>query len=540
MRSRYTIALIVPISLASYGKVHAANPPGIWCTGQTVGTSQVLSIPDPSSNYPNVQCSAASTGEPCLVDPAAVIAAINSARAKDTYYINNVAQPALGNLILPGAPGSNVQFPDFYQYLTQDEKIVVLINLERTARGLSPFPIQDQYPPAPYGHPALTWEAHNHAALLAEFYQLAQGNNTATVEGQTNTPLVHANSIDGTSNTRIESIPGFTQSAPGVQGATGLTPSPAYEAEAATQNAENAVYGWLYQDGPNWGHRHGLLGVPDSTSDHCATQIGAGFAASANEAVAALNQFNNYNLATSSGFTPYTVPPPTFFYIVDFVGQETSGWQLPSLPSYSNTASSTYLNTLTPSPLTATVVYNPASGSTPPGAPPPANGNLSVYIGFQPYPFGSGPTNTPGVNSIASVYVYPAPDWVATCPTLPAAQDPPIGFACPSPQNSGTLGAGGTECDAPGNVGTLGTGWAVYQCSVPAPSATGYVVIVRDAYDQFACLQTLNAPLSQQLPIEVSSSSPGSGLNVTPSGMSVTVATDSCGMAPLLPYAPSH
>jgi hypothetical protein len=568
VRSLCTISLIALIGLASYGNVYAQNPQapsGLpWCTtqpGAGVPTTVTLpTIPDPAantsspgySNYvynsmtgiqsgnactvnsqasfcgpvdnlgdqPNVPCSNTNNSA-CLQDPNNVILAINAARAKE---FNSLTGQHLGNLILPGAPN----FPDYYQYLTQDEKLVVLINLERQDRGLAPFPIQDQYPPAPYGNPALAWEAHNHAAVLAEFYQLAQLG------------LVHENSIDGQITTagptnRITSIPGFTQGT--------LTPSPVYEAEAATQNAENAVYGLLYQDGPsNWGHRHGLLGVYDTTGgDHCSTQIGAGFAASANEAVYLQNQFNQ----VQNPVTPYA-PPPTFFYIVELVGQETSGWQLPSGQSYvSNTASSIYPNTVTPSPLAATVVYNPPSpGSPPPGVSPPGSpsnaappaGSLSVYIGWQGYPFGG------FGDKISSVYVYPNPQWgegYTTDPT-PGPNVCPSGQACSSPLGAGALGSGGIQCNTPGGVGQLATGWGVYLCTVPVPPTTPLVVIARDAYDQFVCLQpsfSQTFPLIDQLPVGMLPTS--SGGTVTSVGVSLPVAADSCGVVPVLPYAAS-
>jgi hypothetical protein len=428
----------------------------------------------------------------------------------------NTARKAEGlgdlKLELPHVSGTG----NFYQYLSQDEKMVVLINLERQDRGLTPFPIQDQFPPAPYGNPALTWEAHNHAALLAEFYELAQGNNN---DAQT-TPLVHFNSIDGNEGDRITAIPGFTQDVGKVW--------PRGEAETNTQNAENAVYTWLYRDGPGWGHRHALLGVippnvnvgDPNTSDNCYTQIGAGFAASPNQAV--------YDQITT-GSLKY-VAEPEFFYVVDLIGQETQGWQLP-----------TYSNTLTPSPLAATVVYNNpptlyntntgvAPTSPPPGAPPPMQGMLSVYVGFQPFPFGSADGNIP-----LSVQVYPDPQWVTRC-----TQPGQFGlFACPTDQNKGTVGSTATVCSTPGLQGSLGTGWTVYRCDVPVPSTssqTGLTVIVRDAYDQFVCLQppfAQTAPLTDTVPIL-------DGSTGMATSVMRTVTTDNCGVAPLQPFDPNH
>jgi hypothetical protein len=486
MRSLCTISLIVLMGLASYGNAQGQNPPGTWCKPLSPVANNPLG--NPAGDQAVVGCSSSSPSGQCLVDPSAVITAINNARRNE----------GLPPLVLPANP------PNDYQYLTQDEKLVVLINLERQARGLSTFPIPDQFPPASYGHPALTWEAHNHAALLAEFYELNQGNNP--VDGQ---PLVHSNSIDGTLGSRINAIPGFTQ---GTEAAP-ITTSPQGEVEGDTQNAENQVYTWLYRDStstPPWGHRDGLLGLtpsgvtPPSSNDNCYSQIGAGFAASANQAVYAQTYDVN---------PPSTVAPPDYFYIVDLVGQENAGWQLPPYNGF---------NTLTPSPLAATVVYNPPSPSSPPpGAPPPTTAMLSVYLGYQPYPFGAA-----YANDISTVYVYPDPEWVVGCPS------PRVGQFCPSPLNQGALGSTGILCDKPGVSGTLGTGWGVYLCSVPVTFTKGVVVIVRDAYDQFVCLQP---PFAQADPlIDVLAIPNSSGV---PTSTMVTVATDSCGVAPLQPFS---
>lgn len=325
MRSLCTIALIVLIGLASYGNVHAQIPAGVWCTGQTVAAGYSvnanITINDPNytganadqyGDWPSVRCSSNEPSGQCLIDPNDVITYINNARNADTSI-----STANKMLVLPN------NYPNEYQNLTQDEKVVVLINLERTARGLTAFPIPDPYPPAPYGHPALTWEAHNHAAVLAEFYELNQGMNTTCTGCSSTNPqkLVHYNSIDGNPGYRVNTIPGFTQGT--------LTASPQGEVETDTQNAENAVYTWLYRDGANgWGHRHALLGVtpatgatPPNSNDNCYTQIGAGFAASPNQAVYA---------QITQATPPSTVAPPEFFYVADLVGQETMGWQLPA------------------------------------------------------------------------------------------------------------------------------------------------------------------------------------------------------------------
>jgi hypothetical protein len=520
MRSLCTASLIALIGLASYGNA-AQIPTGIWCTQQTTAagysSNANISIPDPPADAPEPQCSPSSVlkaGE-CLLDPGFTPAG--------AYYNNNPYNGGVLTLIQnarnadTSIPQANKQlvlpnnFPNEYQNLTQDEKVVVLINLERTARGLSMFHISDQYPPAPYGHPALTWLAHNHAALLAEFYELNQGGSNLNTDGG---KLVHSNSIDGNQGDRINALPGFTQGTL----SNPLYASPVGEVETDTQNAENAVYTWLYRDSANsppWGHRHALLGVGGPGSGgNCYTQIGAGFAASPNQAVYA---------QITQGSPPKDVAPPEFFYVADLVGQEGS-WVLPSA----------YPDTLTPSPLAATVVYNnslpstwgsssnPPTPAPPPGAPPPDPGSLSVYIGIQPYPFSSA-----YANSVNSVTVYGNPTWVDVCTSGL--------LACPSPLNYGTLGSTGTEC-TPDMAGTLGTGWAIYTCTFDAgsvPSTAGLVVIVRDAYDQFVCLQP---PFPQAEPLNDTVPIPNANGTVTTKVKRVT--TDSCGVAPLPPFDP--
>jgi hypothetical protein len=404
MRSLFTISLIVLIGLLSYGNVHAQNPGAVvlipndqsvgqtlpWCTAQTTGN--VINIPDPAGDQPNAKNTSASViagqtinetiystttppaptnsnpqltqgaimaaGTTLVVDPLDVINAINAARRSESVQLQSAKPPlpyltgmvanASGQAVpippppnpLPNTPTQAL--PSDYPTLTQDQKLVVLINLERTARGLSPFSTSTHNPTTysvpssslpsplpgnttyvyapdnhnttlqdwlakncasgsascynPYGEIALSWVANNHAAVLAEFYQFKQIDE-----------LVHGNSVEGTSDSRINAIPQFTNS----KG----------EGVDATQNPEDAVFGFLYQDsGNSWGHRHGLLGVSDSQDRHCATQIGAGFAPSANEAdVQANPPFADPALA---------VPPPTFFYVLEFAGDET-GWQPP-------------------------------------------------------------------------------------------------------------------------------------------------------------------------------------------------------------------
>jgi hypothetical protein len=223
------------------------------------------------------------SGTPCLQQPSDVIKIINAARQKEKDGSGNPLPP----LSLPGN----------FNSIRSDQKLVALINLERQDRGLAPFPTPTTPVPAyvpANGNIPLSWEAHNHAVFLAAFYRLADGGTNNTCNGD---PLVHSNGIEGCFITRINAIPGFSN----VQ--------PASEAETDGQSPENAVYGWLYQDGQStWGHRQGLLGVTDSTpdNDHCFTQIGAGSALSPNRALA----------------RGYTANTPDYFYIVDLVGEE--------------------------------------------------------------------------------------------------------------------------------------------------------------------------------------------------------------------------
>jgi hypothetical protein len=398
MRALCTISLIVLIGLAP-GAVVLGQPMGVslpWCTSDANFSGN---IPDPTgaksapggsnkpiatgttyngityslpTTSPPPNCTGVGDGtKPCtfVVAPVDAVNAINAARRDESVQLqaknsNTLPLPYLTGMVadasgtpvsiptppnpLPNTPSQTL--PDYYPQLTQDQKLVVLINLERTARGLSPFstPIINgttyavgptastsvlapynyglfsglgtwilinglnclPYSSAcinpyynPYGDLALSWDATNHALVLAEFYQFNNElNPTSTTDSSSGVSLVHDNSVDDKSGNRIKSIPGFAPAAPS-----------AGEAETNGQNPETAVFTWLYADAPGWGHRHGLLGIKDSTGDHCVTQIGAGFAPSANEAAVAGTNFNiyNYNQGQKNPQPPPNLPPAT-------------------------------------------------------------------------------------------------------------------------------------------------------------------------------------------------------------------------------------
>ena len=216
MKISVVVALCAVILSASVTAGHAQAPPGNWC-----GTT-----PDPQANSPDVSRETADT-----------IAGINQARAAE----------GLSALVLP---------PNYAQ-LPDDQKVIVLINLERTARGLSPF---DSGNPQLSGNdPVLGYAATNHSSLLQQ--SLAQHPGFNNPNGGMSS--LHENSIEGTGTQRL------LTALPGVQGGAN------YWGEIiAYVSPEFAVYQWMYQDsGSSWGHRRNILGITS-----CFTNAGAGFA----------------------------------------------------------------------------------------------------------------------------------------------------------------------------------------------------------------------------------------------------------------------
>jgi hypothetical protein len=643
MRSTFTILLIMLIGLAPWAVVLGQPMGGSlpWCTSDPNFSG---SIPDPleAQSAPGGSSAPVATGttynrityslpqatpictevgdgtKPCtyVVDPVTAINSINAARQNESVqlqsatpgtlplpYLTGMVANASGTAVsIPTPPDplpntSPQTLPDYYPQLTQDQKLVVLINLERTARGLSPFstPIINPtkyavgstastsvnapynyglfsafgtwilinslncesgssacYNPYynPYGDLALSWEANNHALVLAEFYQF---NNIKNPESGNS--LTHDNSVEGLAGNRITAIPGFASSAP-------------IEAETDGQNPETAVFTWLYNDATEWGHRHGLLGVGDS---NCLTQIGAGVAPSVNEAAVQGSSFNILNYSQSPPSPPtcrsgpaspvcgqVTVPPPQFFYIAEIAGPE-SGWQppvegnaIPISPAImTNDVTAAGEKTLSFASLPPTVVPNEtvtdvtdlaaipsattvgltsADNNTVTTSQPVANQvgsgdtiifgfpsykalqiasdnstctscNVMVTVTYPQAPFGL-------TNRISSVTVYQNPYWgtaqygVATTNDLnPNPWDIsitnneyppnvcPMGPTCPSPLgviDGGSLGSGGTECTPSSGEASTAN---PYVCVANVPANTSVVVIARDAFDEYACAQ---------------------------------------------------
>jgi IPT/TIG domain len=262
---------------------------------------------------------------------------------------------------------------------------------------------------------------------------------------------------------------------------------PATEAATDGQNPENAVYGWLYQDkDSSWGHRHGLLGVtpsgvtpndPSTGNDECYTQIGAGFAASANRAT------------VRNG---YLGPPLDFFYIVELVGEEKG-----RLATAGNTLGPQ------PPPMLATATLSP-------GVPPQL---VPLSVSYSPLVFGLN-------NTIRSAYVYPRNN---------SQENPQWGQIA-----AGALGTGGMNC-----AGTAFPANSVYECYLSVPT-TSLVAIAFDAFDQFACVSANPTLPNPNLPgwdscgvlppplvtaISPGSGGAGGGETVTVTGSSFTGAT---------------
>jgi hypothetical protein len=247
-----------------------ANQPQAMTNAPTdAGGSQLVfaSSSPPAGLYPFI-----AQGNAVVTDSqGAIPSGTKVVEAYDNWVMISPPLPSTGSGV---ASGDTITFtqplPDNYSTLTDNQKLVVLINLERQARGLSLFPTLTVYSNSQsgsgntlYGDVPLSWEAQNHALVLAEFYQFQQ----LSYDG---TSLVHENAIDGDGETngtnnsmvtvlnRIEAIPGFSTT----MGSTTVGPQPNIEAETDVQNPEAAVFTLLYQDADSgWGHRHGLLGV---------------------------------------------------------------------------------------------------------------------------------------------------------------------------------------------------------------------------------------------------------------------------------------
>ena len=216
MKTSHLIPLCAVLLAASVTAGHAQATPGNWCA----------TTPDPPADFPSLAYNASTD---------AVIAGINQSRAAE----------GLPALVLPR---NYAQLPD-------EQKVIVLINLERTARRLSPF---DSGNPQLSGNdPVLGYAATNHSTLLQHTLALHPGFTNPNGGS-----VWHDNSIEGTVRQRLGALPGFEG---GVS---------AWSEIIASGSPEGAVYGWMYQDsGSRWGHRHNILGI-----DACYTSAGAGFA----------------------------------------------------------------------------------------------------------------------------------------------------------------------------------------------------------------------------------------------------------------------
>jgi hypothetical protein len=348
--------------------------------------------PDPAGDLP-----ALFTNTPT----ADIIAGINQGRAAE----------ALPALVLP---------PNYAQ-LPDDQKVIVLINLERTARGLSPF---DSGNPQLSGNdPVLGYEATNHSALLQQsLLQQSLGLQAFDITNPDGGSVLHENSIEGDLGQRFSTLPGFQ---------TGVN---AWGEIIALVSPEYAVYGWMYQDaGSGWGHRHNILGIDaQHTGGGCFTSAGAGFA----PPQAGSNGDNLYtvefvrNNGTNSGYTPTVIsadtPAPT--------GQ--------TLVSFTATASSTQ----------------------------PGSTDVQVSATYDATVYGL-------PNDIRQVWIYPSATWGQ--PTTPATC--PAGSTCPAILGQLPFGAGAINCPVTRSAASTPPS---YSCAATVPTGSGpLVVIALDNYD---------------------------------------------------------
>jgi hypothetical protein len=399
MKVSVVIVLCAVILAASVTAGHAQAPPGNWC-----GTT-----PDPQANSPDVSRETADT-----------IAGINQARAAE----------GLSALVLP---------PNYAQ-LPDDQKVIVLINLERTARGLSAF---DSGNPQLSGNdPVLGYAATNHSALLQQSLAQHPGfNNPVGIYGGLST--LHENSIEGPVWDRLTALPG-------VQGGADT-----WGEIIAYVSPEFAVYQWMYQDsGANWGHRRNILGIKPL----CFTNAGAGFA----PPMGGLTQCRPAGAqpAPTESISPCIFVPNTGpnLYTVEFIKRFSAGG--------SNGYTPPVISAAAPAPAGQRLLRLDAA----PSSPQPDSTAVQLSATYDATVYGL-------PNDIRPVWIYPTATWgkQANCPE---------GTTCPALMGQLPFGAGAFPCPV-----TKGTDPNIpsYSCtaSVPngsGPLGTGPVIVALDNY----------------------------------------------------------
>ena len=338
--------------------------------------------------------------------------------------------------------------PSDYDTYAPVKKLLWLLNAERKDRAVvEQYPginSSDQLP----GGAFLSWSAMTHAGVLANFYSFILPG----------AGLAHANAIEGSMSDRLKTLPGphlWEPLSPGFWNTqTGKGPSPTDEAEADAQNPESAIYSLIYNDAPDWGHRHGLLGIGDP--DHCTRWAGVGYWPSPG-----LTKHNNLPLGSEQGV-----------YVIDTVGNKQTGPPPPPLPN--NTQDSDWSNWSPPSP-PATTLPLPIQGLTVNyyQSTDPAKIKLLMNVSYPNYVMGT-------FEGAKSITVYPGTNWGKAL----TPNDCFPGVSCPATLGSPPFQAGGVAC-TPTRIpvkGAVGAASCDIEVTIPPNRPPNFTAVATDIF----------------------------------------------------------
>jgi len=193
-------------------------------------TTHIAMAQAPTPTCPAIPNPAASSTTPFPFTTALAFAAIDAAHVAE------------GVCARCSAGGSMIEtyLPENYASLNPDQKVLVLINAERTIRGLPPI-LGPGGTNAGTNDPYIGNVTANHALLVA----INAGWWLLDI------PIIHSNAVDGTFDGR--------ETAP--LGPPGLIDN-GFVGEIAAVNytPEGAIWQWMYDDASsNWGHRDNIL-----------------------------------------------------------------------------------------------------------------------------------------------------------------------------------------------------------------------------------------------------------------------------------------
>lgn len=229
---------------------------------------------------PTVPNPAASSTTPFPFTQALAFAAIDAAHVAEGVCARCSAGGSMIETYLPD--------PATYAALNPDQKLLVLINAERTIRGI-PVILGPGGTNSGVNDPYIGNVTANHALLVA----INAGWWLLDIS------IIHNNAVDGTFDGR--------ETAP--LGPPGLTNNGLGEIAAVNYTPEGAIWQWMYDDaGSNWGHRDNILncsytmmGSGVATTPANVSQWGAG---------AQVYIVDFVQPQTASTYTAPVLPPP--------------------------------------------------------------------------------------------------------------------------------------------------------------------------------------------------------------------------------------